>query len=160
MPLPKARHRRAGRLPQRRWRLQLSQGWQQPRVQDRRKQESEHPPWDGNGVLHVLENTYLCALSIPVASPESQPLGPSGAAMLWESRTNLSSLVLSYRPHWHPTASTTLPRASGWLLPTPGAEATAKPGRVRGGNRGKLKASFVGHLSLSPEPCSGGEGSP
>lgn len=37
-----------------------------------------------------------------------------------------------------PTASITLPKAAGWLLPTPRAEATAKPGRVRGGNGGKL----------------------
>lgn len=37
------------------------------------------------------------------------------------------------------------------LFPSPGAEATAKPGRVRGGSGDKLKTSFVGHLSLAPE---------
>ena len=79
--------------------------------------------------------------------------------MSQESRTNLSGLLLSCRPHCHPMASITSPRAAKQLVATPGTKGTAKPGHARGGNGASvgLKQSFVGHLSLALAPKPGSE---
>lgn len=104
--------------------------------------------------LHTLVNTYLCVPSIPVTSPERQPLEQSDWAK--GSRTNWPGLLLSHRPHCHPTASITAPRAAQWLVATLGTEGTAKPGCARGGNGPSVAQSralwdtFPWHLPQSP----------